>query len=92
VLRSHADLGRLQGGDVLVTSSTDPGWTPAFLVVGAVVCETGGMLAHFSCLSREYGLPAVQLANAMRLIPDGATVTVNGETGTVQLAGTDESR
>jgi pyruvate,water dikinase len=43
------------------------------------------MLAHASCLSREYGLPSVQLSNAMQRIPDGATITVNGDTGDVRI-------
>ena len=43
----------------------------------------GGILAHASCLSREYGLPAVQLANAMRRIPDGARIRVDGTGGKI---------
>ena len=46
---------------------------------------TGGMLAHGACISREYGIPAVQTAAAMK-IPDGATITVNGDLGTVTIA------
>jgi rifampicin phosphotransferase len=43
------------------------------------------MLAHASCLAREYGLPAVQLPGALGRIPDGAVITVDGGTGTVAL-------
>jgi pyruvate,water dikinase len=53
--------------------------------VQGVVTETGGMLSHASCLSREYGLPSVQVADAMTLIPDGATITVHGDTGQVTV-------
>jgi pyruvate,water dikinase len=72
-------------GDILVCNSTDPGWTPVFAVIAGVVTETGGILAHASCLSREYGLPAVQLGGAMRRIPDGATIRVNGTTGRITV-------
>jgi pyruvate,water dikinase len=85
VVRELKEIGILRHGDVLVCNSTDPGWTPVFAVVSAVVLETGGMLAHASCLAREYGLPAVQLAGAMNTIPDGATITVDGDTGTVTI-------
>lgn len=44
------------------------------------------MAAHFSCLSREYGMPAISLPNAMKLIEDGSIITVNGSTGEVRLA------
>jgi pyruvate,water dikinase len=43
------------------------------------------MLAHASCLAREYGMPAVHLPKAMKLIPNGATIRVNGSTGTVEI-------
>jgi rifampicin phosphotransferase len=86
VLRSMTEIGSLEKGDILICNSTDPGWTPAFLTIGGLVLETGGMLAHGSCLSREYGLPAVQIANATNLIDDGTTITVDGDSGAVAVA------
>lgn len=86
VVPSLDEIGRLEQGDILICNATDPGWTPIFSVVSAIVGETGGMAAHFSCLSREYGMPAVSLANAMKLIEDGSIITVNGSTGVVRLA------
>jgi phosphohistidine swiveling domain-containing protein len=83
IVNNLADIGVVKDGDVLVTHSTDPGWTPVFTLLQGIVLETGGMLAHGSCLAREYGFPAVQIADATKLIPDGALVTVNGDTGEV---------
>lgn len=85
VVRQLKDIGRVREGDVLVVNSTDPGWTPVFHIISGIVLETGGILSHGSCLAREYGLPAVQLARAMQLIPDGAAISVNGDAGTVRL-------
>jgi rifampicin phosphotransferase len=85
VVKELKDIGRVKNREILVTNSTDPGWTPVFLVISGIVLETGGMLAHGSCLAREYGFPAVQIANAMRRIPDGATITVNGDTGEITV-------
>jgi rifampicin phosphotransferase len=85
VIRELKDIGLVRSGDVLVCNSTDPGWTPVFSVISGIVLETGGMLAHASCLAREYGLPAVQLPGALGRIPDSALVTVDGDTGTVTL-------
>ncbi len=79
------DISRLEDGNILVCHGTDPGWTSAFSVVSGVVAQTGGMLGHFSCLSREYGLPAISLPNAMKLIDDGATITMNGSNGEVRV-------
>ncbi len=83
VIKDLSDIGRVRSGDILVTHSTDPGWTPVFLLLSGIVVETGGVLSHASCLAREYGLPAVQLSRGGELIPDGATITLNGHTGTV---------
>ncbi len=92
VVKSLHEIGRIHPGEILVCNSTDPGWTPAFLVVRGLVLETGGLLAHGSCLAREYGLPAVQLSSAMQRIPDGATITINGDTGEVILVDVSASR
>ena len=79
------NIGRLEKGDILICHGTDPGWTSVFSVVGGVIAQTGGMLAHFSCLSREYGLPAVSLPNAMKLIKDGSFIEMNGDSGEIRL-------
>ena len=85
IVKTLDEIGRVRAREILVCNATDPGWTPVFVVVSGIVLETGGMLAHASCLAREYGLPAVQLPSALRLIPDGATITVNGDTGEVTV-------
>jgi pyruvate,water dikinase len=85
VVKNLEHIDRLQKGDILVCHATDPGWTPVFLIISGAVFETGGPLAHCSCLSREYGLPAIQLQGACRRIPDGATITVDGNTGRITV-------
>jgi phosphohistidine swiveling domain-containing protein len=85
VLKDMSLVGTLRDGDILVCYATDPGWTPAFLVIDGLVMQVGGVLAHGSCLSREYGLPAVVVPEAVRRIPDGARITVNGSTGSVVI-------
>ena len=53
VIADQKDLHRVRKGDILVTHSTDPGWTTVFLILKGLILETGGMLAHGSCISRE---------------------------------------
>ncbi|MHA2130759.1 MAG: PEP-utilizing enzyme [Promethearchaeota archaeon] len=84
IIPTLKEIGRLEKGDILICHGTDPGWTSAFSIVSGVIAQTGGMLAHFSCLSREYGLPAVSLPNALKLIKDGSIITVNGDSGEIQ--------
>ena len=85
VITALTDIGRVNNGEILVANSTDPGWTPVFAVLSGVVVETGGLLSHSSCLAREYGFPAAQIEGAVRLIPDGATITVDGNAGNVLI-------
>ncbi len=86
ILRTPQDYDRLQAGDILVAPSTDPGWTPLFLLASGLVMETGGYLSHGAIVAREYGIPAVlNVPQAMHRIPDGATIVLDGGTGTIQL-------
>lgn len=87
LVRHPSEGARLRQGDVLVAPSTDPGWTPLFLRAAAVVMETGGMLSHGAIVAREYGLPAVvNIPGLMEQVTDGSPLTVDGDTGTIQLS------
>jgi pyruvate,water dikinase len=86
VCRELSEIAKVQRGDILVTVATDPGWTTVFSIIGGVVVETGGVVAHAVMISREYGLPCVaNLGRACDLIPDGATITVDGTSGRVMI-------
>ncbi|SCL38818.1 pyruvate, water dikinase [Micromonospora pallida] len=77
---------RVEPGEILVTATTDPGWTPLFLTAGALVTETGAVMAHGPTVAREYGIPAVIcVPEATRRISTGQIVTVDGAAGTVTL-------
>jgi phosphoenolpyruvate synthase/pyruvate phosphate dikinase len=76
----------LADGDILVTSFTDPSWTPLFLSIKGLVTEVGGLLTHGAVIAREYGLPAViGVENATRLLKDGQRIRVNGTEGYVEI-------
>jgi pyruvate,water dikinase len=76
----------LEPGDVLIAPQTDPSWVPLFVPAAAVVVNVGAMGSHAMIVSRELGIPCVvSVADATDLIPDGAIVTVDGNTGTVTV-------
>ncbi|WNC12429.1 phosphoenolpyruvate synthase [Brevibacillus brevis] len=76
----------LEEGDILVTSFTDPGWTPLFVSVKGLVTEVGGLMTHGAVIAREYGLPAVVgVENATKLIQDGQRIRVNGTEGYIEI-------
>ena len=76
----------LTGAEILVTVSTDPGWTPLFLRLRGLVMERGGQLSHGAVVAREYGLPAVAgVPGAVKRIRDGQRLVVDGNRGTVTV-------
>ncbi len=78
----------LEDGDILVTTFTDPSWTPLFVSIKGLVTEVGGLMTHGAVIAREYGLPAVVgVENATRLIKDGQRIRVNGTDGYVEITG-----
>ncbi|MDH2134237.1 PEP-utilizing enzyme [Sphingobium yanoikuyae] len=76
--------GRLSSGDILLARSTDPAWTPLFLIAGGIIVENGGYLSHGAIVAREFGIPAVvNLPGILELLHDGELVEVDGDRGYV---------
>jgi len=76
----------LEEGDILVTSYTDPSWTPLFVSIKGLVTEVGGLMTHGAVIAREYGLPAiVGVENATKLIKDGQQIRVHGTEGYLEI-------
>jgi pyruvate,water dikinase len=84
VLRSVDDGAELRGGEVLVTTVTNVGWTPLFPRAAAVVTDVGAPLSHAAIVARELGIPAVVgCGNATTVLRTGDRVRVDGTRGTV---------
>jgi pyruvate,water dikinase len=80
----HHPHAHIKAGEILVTRSTDPGWTPLFIHAGALIMETGGPISHGSIVAREYGIPAVaSVAGATTRLKTGQRIRVNGSTGEI---------
>lgn len=91
VVTELKQIGRVNKGEILIVHATDPGWTPVFMMIRGIVLETGGLISHGALLAREYGLPGVQIEGALKLIPDGATITLDGDAGIVIIHDEDGS-
>jgi pyruvate, water dikinase len=85
LVRSLAEMDRVQPGDVLVTDMTDPNWEPVMKRASAIVTNRGGRTCHAAIIARELGIPAVVgCGDATERIQEGALVTVacsEGDTG-----------
>lgn len=86
VVLDAADPEGLEPGDILVAPQTDPSWVPLFVAAAGVVVNVGAMGSHAMIVSRELGVPCVaSVADATEVIPDGATITIDGNAGTVTI-------
>jgi pyruvate,water dikinase len=77
---------RLELGQILVTSTTNVGWTPLFPRLAAVVTDVGGSLSHAAIVARELGIPAVVgCGDATIRLESGDRVRVDGGQGTIEI-------
>lgn len=84
VVENFSEVSKIQNGDILITHSTDIGWSPFFPILSGVVTELGGLISHGAVVAREYGLPCiVGAANATNVISDGDIVNMNANTGII---------
>jgi pyruvate, water dikinase len=85
LVRSTAEMERVQPGDILVTDMTDPNWEPVMKRASAIVTNRGGRTCHAAIIARELGIPAVVgCGDATDKLAEGALVTVScaeGDTG-----------
>ena len=85
IVRSLAEMDRVQPGDVLVTDMTDPNWEPVMKRAAAIVTNRGGRTCHAAIIARELGIPAVVgCGDATAILSEGMLVTVScaqGDTG-----------
>lgn len=86
VLNDLSEAPMLEHGEIIVTLSTDVGWTPLFLLASAILTERGGPLSHAFVVAREYGIPAVvSIPNLMSTLKTGDLVAVSGQRGTITI-------
>ncbi len=73
-------------GEILVAETTDPGWVFLMVAAGGLISERGNVLSHTAIIGRELGIPTVVgVRDAMRLVPQGAMVQLDGRAGTVTV-------
>ena len=72
--------------DILVTSSTDPGWVTLFPTCAGIIVERGSLLSHSAIVSREMGIPCiVSVKGLLRTLKTGDEITMDGSTGVIKM-------
>lgn len=85
VVRDPNEVKNLNG-DILVTSSTDPGWVTLFPTASAILVERGSLLSHSAIVSREMGKPCiVGVTGLLEQLNTGDEVEMDGSTGEIKI-------
>lgn len=86
VLKNPADMGKVEKGDILVTTMTTPDYLPAMKKAAAIVTEEGGLTSHAAIISRELHIPCiVGVKGAIQVFKDGDVLEVDAERGVVSI-------
>jgi pyruvate,water dikinase len=87
LVKSAAEMYKVQVGDILVTDMTDPNWEPVMKKASAIITNRGGRTCHAAIIARELGIPAiVGCGDATEILQENELVTAScaeGDTGFV---------
>ena len=89
VVMGPEDFDRFNPGEILVARTTSPTFNVVLAMASGVVTEVGGLICHAAIVAREFGMPGVVgVKGIIDAIPDGTTIRLDGEAGTVTLLDT----
>ena len=84
VVRSAAELGDFNPGDILVVPQTNADFVDAMRKASGVVTEADSLTSHAAIIGLRLGVPViVGVKNATRMIRDGVILTLDMERGVV---------
>ncbi|MFX0092487.1 MAG: PEP/pyruvate-binding domain-containing protein [Candidatus Hodarchaeota archaeon] len=85
-INSPEEWDQLKAGEILVTHTTNVGWTPLFPRAAAVITDIGAILSHAAIVARELAIPAVVgCVDATHRLKTGDRILVDGSQGTVEI-------
>jgi len=80
------DIDKVNEGDILVSSATNPDLMLAMRKAAAFVTDTGGIMSHAAIVSREMKKPCVVGTKiATHALKDGDMVEVDAKAGVVRI-------
>lgn len=85
VVMSKLDLKTNVKGKILITETTDPGWTVLFPLIKGIIIEKGGALSHASIVARELGIPCLIMQDATKTFTSGNVIRLDAIKGSVNI-------
>ncbi|MFH1308259.1 MAG: PEP/pyruvate-binding domain-containing protein [archaeon] len=85
IIRKIEDAKKIEKGDILVTSMTDPRYVPAMKLAGGIVTDEGGITCHAAIVARELKKPTIIGTKiATEFLQEGKRVEVDADEGIVR--------
>src|SRR3989344_4192074 len=86
IVLNSKEFGKVNSGDILVTTMTSVDFVPIMEKAGAFVTNEGGITSHASIVAREMNKPCIiGTQNATQIIKDGDLVEVDADAGIVRI-------
>ncbi len=86
IVQTIEDIDKMQEGDILVSTATNPNLLPAMRKAAAFVTNVGGITCHAAIISRELGIPCIIGTKiATQVLKDGDLVEVDANEGVVKI-------
>ncbi len=86
VLYKTEDMSKIEKGDILVISMTDPDYIQAMEKAVAFITDQGGILCHAAIIAREMKKPCVIGTKiATQVLKDGDLVEVDADQGIIKI-------
>ena len=86
IVSKKEEMGKIQDGDILVSSMTLPDLLSAMKKAGAFVTDEGGLLSHAAIIARELKKPCIIGTKiATKVLKDGMMVEVDAVKGIVRI-------
>lgn len=85
IINVPQDMGKMEYGDILVSSTTTPSIVPALRKAAAIITDGGGLTCHAAIISREFNIPCiVGLKVATTFVKDGDLLEVDARAARVR--------
>src|SRR3989338_2128641 len=86
IIKWKKQIGKLQKGEILVSTMTTPDFVPAMKKASAFITDEGGITCHAVIIAREMKKPCIIGTKiATQILKDGDLVEVDADNGVVRI-------
>jgi len=86
ILLSSNEIGKINRGEILVTTMTTPDFVPAMRKASGIITDEGGVTCHAAIVSREFGLPCIiNTQHATEVLKDRDLVELDANKGIIKI-------